>query len=122
MKVIGALVSLVTGLSLVAGSRIKVQDVDIFSATADTTLSYNPGGPIQFCTSTLTRLGTFTHGPTSTTYKHTSTSASSLDCNGCSYLSVTTKDLGVGPPVKYTTTVTKPVTTTTEFVCATSTS
>ena len=93
-------------------------------------LSYNPGGPqlpptkrqggpIIPCTSTLSQLKHFTHGPTKTLFPSTVTDTSSVDCAGCGALSVQPIG-GVGPAVIFTTTVKADVpTTTTAFVCST---
>ncbi|KAJ8060370.1 hypothetical protein OCU04_010699 [Sclerotinia nivalis] len=105
-------------------------DLTTVTVTAGATpLSYNPGGPqlpptkrqggpIIPCTSTLSQLKQFTHGPTKTLFPSTVTATSSVDCAGCGALSVQLIG-GVGPAVRFTTTVEADVpTTTTAFVCS----
>lgn len=75
----------------------------------------------QSCTRHIFHAHQLTFGPTRTVWTTTETATSSLDCGGCSHLTVDMIPLGVPPVVifKETTTLAQP-TTTTVFCCATS--
>jgi hypothetical protein len=81
-----------------------------------------PAATTTPCTRTFLVGGGFTHGPTRTVHLTTLTSTIYEDCEGCKNLA-TRNILGLGPVVIYTATVTdKAPATTTEYLCAPSSS
>ncbi|KAK0513889.1 hypothetical protein JMJ35_003611 [Cladonia borealis] len=76
------------------------------------------------CTYTTTECAPFNPGPTETITVYevpfTATSTSTFDCQGCNYVSISSKNCdGVGLPITTTTFVIEPEATTTVNVCST---
>ncbi|KID88700.1 hypothetical protein MGU_04043 [Metarhizium guizhouense ARSEF 977] len=82
----------------------------------------NPAAPDEpGCTTTQVMFPQFTAGPTSTVWTSTATFTKSVDCGGCNEVQKSTLNMGPGPVVFFTTTVTaETASTTTVYACSTS--
>ncbi|PQE03785.1 hypothetical protein CJF30_00006487 [Rutstroemia sp. NJR-2017a BBW] len=101
------------------GCATQTETVTVTTTPGSTYTKRQEDAAATPCTTTLNQFKTFNLGPTKTIYPKTVTVTDSVDCAGCS---LTVKNLGgVGPVVKFTTTVYAPgPTTTTVFACSTS--
>ncbi|QUC15961.1 uncharacterized protein UV8b_00202 [Ustilaginoidea virens] len=78
--------------------------------------------PTGGCTKTIAVLPPFTWGPTSTVWTTTTTLTRPVDCGGCTSVATRDIEVGPGPVVFFTTTVTATgPSTTTVLACATPT-